>query len=202
MRNYSFDGEPYVVIERHEAGIGPFLLGALVGAGVALLLAPRAGDATREMIGDSARRVRDRVLDAVDDAVDAAEARAEEARAELTDHVHSARDAVRRRTRQVVDAVEAGRAAAHEARSELERRIAQSKAARRQADGLGGAAEDELDGFGDVDDTFGDDDATFADELDEEFDDQLEDDELEDEDLDDDQQVERAPGAPMARGES
>lgn len=43
------------------------ILGAALGAGVALLLAPRPGDETRKLIGRRARRLGDRVADRVDD---------------------------------------------------------------------------------------------------------------------------------------
>ena len=46
-RNSFDDDEPYVVIERQQgSGIGSFLLGAAIGAGIALLLAPRSGAST------------------------------------------------------------------------------------------------------------------------------------------------------------
>jgi gas vesicle protein len=38
-----------------------FLLGAAVGAGVALLLAPQSGEETRKLIGDRAKRLGDDV---------------------------------------------------------------------------------------------------------------------------------------------
>jgi len=130
MSRYEFDGEPYVVIERHDAGISNFLLGAALGVGLALLVAPRSGAATRSMMRQRARGVRDRLLDAADDVAETVEARAEEARARLQHRIGDARDAMQRGRRQVVDAVDAGLAAAGEARAELERRIADSKAAR------------------------------------------------------------------------
>ncbi|NUO63939.1 MAG: YtxH domain-containing protein, partial [Gemmatimonadaceae bacterium] len=41
--DYEFDDdEPYVVIERQSAGIGSFLVGAAIGAGLALLFAPKS----------------------------------------------------------------------------------------------------------------------------------------------------------------
>lgn len=136
MRRYQFDKEPYVVIERHEPGIGNFLLGAVVGAAAALLLAPRSGAATRSMIGERARRVRDRALDAMDEATETVGARAEEMRADVQERLGLARAAVRRRGRHLTHAFDAGRAAADEARSDLEWRLAESKAARRQEEGL------------------------------------------------------------------
>lgn len=41
----------------NNGAIVGFLVGAIVGAGAALLLAPRSGEETRRQIGDTARRV-------------------------------------------------------------------------------------------------------------------------------------------------
>ncbi len=53
--------------------MGGFLLGALVGAGVALLVAPMAGDETRRRIGDTARRLKDGTRDQLDNVKSAIE---------------------------------------------------------------------------------------------------------------------------------
>src|SRR5690349_16698261 len=59
MSRYDFDDDDrYVVIENHSAGVGPFLVGLAVGAGIALLFAPRSGEATRRDIKRRALRVR------------------------------------------------------------------------------------------------------------------------------------------------
>lgn len=134
MRNYDFEGEPYVVIEREEPGFGTFLLGALVGASAALLFAPRSGEATRRMLGEQARRATDSMRDTVEDVTDRIADRAADVRDRVADRVDEVRINVRRGQQQVVDAFDAGRAAAVEARIELERRLAESKAARRDRD--------------------------------------------------------------------
>src|SRR5688500_19424263 len=60
MREYHFDeDEPYVVIEKSEGSTGSFLLGLALGAGLALLFAPRSGEETRRELNRGARRVRD-----------------------------------------------------------------------------------------------------------------------------------------------
>lgn len=132
MRDYDFNGEPFVVIERQDSGIGNFLLGITLGVGAALLFAPRAGTDTRRLIGDRARRAGETVLDTVNDVSDRVAADMADVRDRVTDGVDGARDAVRRRQDQVLDAIDAGRAAAAEARAELERKIAENKANRRE----------------------------------------------------------------------
>ena len=58
--------------EDHEAGrISPFLFGALVGAGIALLLAPQSGEKVRRSLRDYAARVSDEGEDALDSATQA-----------------------------------------------------------------------------------------------------------------------------------
>jgi gas vesicle protein len=136
MRDYDFEGEPFVVIEREEPGIGTLLLGVAIGAGIALLLAPRSGVDTRRMIGSRARRTSDRMRDAATGVANDVTSQVGQVRDRVAERVGAARDAVRRGQDHVLDAVDAGRFAAVEARSELERRIAENKAARREANSL------------------------------------------------------------------
>ena len=127
------DDEPYVVIEKHEGSVGSFLMGLAVGAGIALLFAPRSGADTRRAIGDGARRVRDRASDIVEDAAETVTDTFDAAKARVEERIDSVRNAVEIKKRQVLSAVDAGRAAAEHARDELERRIAETKAAYRDA---------------------------------------------------------------------
>jgi gas vesicle protein len=54
-------------IEKKEGSIAvPFLIGGLVGAGIALLLAPKAGRELRKDIRDAASETRDKFISAVD----------------------------------------------------------------------------------------------------------------------------------------
>jgi gas vesicle protein len=129
MSRYDFDNEPFVVIERHEdAGVAPFLVGLAIGAGVALLFAPRSGRATRRDIRRRAMRVREAAEQTVADVRDNVVDSFEQARQRVEDQIESARTAVDLKKRQFSRAVDAGRAAAEDARVELEERIAQSKA--------------------------------------------------------------------------
>jgi gas vesicle protein len=119
MRDH--DDVPYIVIERESGGgTGAFLLGALVGAGLALLLAPQSGEETQKEIRDRARQLRD-----------SAEDRVRDAQRQLESRLDQAREGVQVRVGQVKEAVESGRQAAREARTDIERKLEQSKAAYR-----------------------------------------------------------------------
>lgn len=123
------DEEPYVIIEKQEGSIGSLLLGIAIGAGAALLFAPRSGRETREEIRRRARDVSDAAREAAQDVMDTAVGAVEEARRAVDDRVGAVRDAVDMKRRQVTRAVDAGRMAAQQAREDLERRLATTKAA-------------------------------------------------------------------------
>jgi gas vesicle protein len=129
MRQYDFEDEPFVVIERHGGGAGSFLAGLAIGAGIALLFAPQSGAETRREIGRRARRVRRAAEGVVGDVTDSVVDRFQAARAEVEERIESARHAIELKKEQVQRAMEAGRAAAQQARDDLERRIAETKAA-------------------------------------------------------------------------
>lgn len=115
------DEGPYVLIERdHGGGLGAFVLGALVGAGLALLFAPQTGEETQEDLRRKARELRD-----------LAEDRVREAQRRFGESMETARDEVQTQLETVRDAVDQGRTAARDAREEIERRLAASKAAYR-----------------------------------------------------------------------
>lgn len=115
------DDGPYIVIERGGGGqLGSFVLGALVGAGIALLFAPQSGEETQEEIKERAKHLRS-----------AAEEKVRAAQKELEDRLDVAREGVQARVEGVKDAVEAGRQAAIDARSDLQDKLERSKAAYR-----------------------------------------------------------------------
>jgi len=119
MRNQ--DESPYIVIERESGGgVGAFILGALVGAGIALLFAPKSGAETQEDLKRQARKLRS-----------AAEERVREAQRQIEERLGEVRDGVQTRIDNVKDAVSAGRSAATDARTDLEKRLQRSKAAYR-----------------------------------------------------------------------
>ena len=111
-----------IVVERNNAGgshsLGWFLLGAILGAGAALLLAPQAGADTRQALRSRALKVRDLAEEKIQtlrDSLGGDDEEEEEADATGTDVA----PVTRRR----------GRTGA--AREELERRLARARARRR-----------------------------------------------------------------------
>jgi len=128
MRHHDHD-EPYIVIEKHSGGVSELLIGALIGAGVALLFAPRSGRETRADISRRARAAQDRVRDVAEGVTDQVVDRFEGARARIEEQIETARSALAAKRDQVSRAMEAGRDAAHQARNDLEQRLAETKAA-------------------------------------------------------------------------
>ena len=119
MRDH--DEQPTIIIERGGGGgIGPFLLGALVGAGLALLFAPQSGAETQAELKVKARKFKA-----------SAEDRVRAAQKQLEERLDAARENVQSRVDDVKDAVDAGRKAAVDARGDLERKLERSKAAYR-----------------------------------------------------------------------
>lgn len=114
------DEVPYIVIQRESGGTGSFIVGALLGAGLALLFAPRTGKETQEELKSRALQLRD-----------AAEERVREASRHLEERLDQAREGVHARVDRVKEAVESGRQAAAEARTDLEDKLERSKAAYR-----------------------------------------------------------------------
>jgi gas vesicle protein len=122
---------PYVIVERHDAGggIGSFIIGLALGAGVALLLAPQSGEETRRAVARRARRAQEAARDFVEDASGTVADKFKQVRASVEERIDATFEAVDAKKRQVSNAVEAGRAAARQTRGELEHRIAERKAA-------------------------------------------------------------------------
>ena len=101
------DDQQTVIIEKDRgAEIGAFLLGALVGAGIALLFAPATGADTQKRIREHAKRLKD----------------------VTGERVRGLRDDLGSRMGPARSVVEQGRQVAAEARAELEDKLERSKA--------------------------------------------------------------------------
>lgn len=135
MRDRDYDDLPRFVIETRGGGdAGTFLLGALLGAAAALLLAPRSGAETQAEILGAARRLRDGVEGRVEEVRGGITGRVDRARGGVQSRVDTVRGAVETRLDRARAAVSAGRRAAGDARSELQRRVDDAK--RTYRDGL------------------------------------------------------------------
>jgi gas vesicle protein len=111
------DEMPYVIIERRSGSANAFLLGALFGAGLALLFAPKSGRETRDGIRSGALRLRDRAEGAVRSVSDT-----------VTETIGGVTGEVRGRVDAAREAFEAGRRAARETRREMESRVREVRA--------------------------------------------------------------------------
>jgi len=96
-----------------------FLIGGLIGAGIALLYAPQSGTDTRRDISRTAKRIKKRTVEAVDDAIDS-----------VNDFVDNVKDVT-------ADLIERGSDLSESARKELVRAYESSqKAIGKQKDRL------------------------------------------------------------------
>jgi len=135
-----YDDLPTFVIETRGggAGAGTFLLGALVGAAVALLLAPRSGAETQAEIAGAARRLAGDVQGRVSGARDEVMSRVEGARDRVGGAFDGVRGQVETRVQQARAALDVGRSTASSARDELQRRVDDAKRAYRTTLGRNG----------------------------------------------------------------
>lgn len=112
-----------VVIERRSgSGIGLFLLGAAVGAGLALLFAPQSGEETRADIRRVARKAKRKARDLGESGRELAEDLMETGREAVEELADTGRSAFR-------SAKRTGRDAARDARAALEERLARHREA-------------------------------------------------------------------------
>ncbi len=130
MRHHQdHDDVPYIVIEKHSGGLAQLMLGVAIGAGVALLFAPRSGPETRRALRRRAEAATASVKDVATDVTGQVVDTFESARSRVEEQIESARLAIESKKAQVARAMDAGREAAHLARGDLERRLAETKAA-------------------------------------------------------------------------
>lgn len=108
---------PYVVIERRSAGFGTFLIGALLGAGVALMFAPRSGRELRSGLSTGVKKIKQNAEETVRNVQES-----------VTGAISGVREQVVGRVEAARDAFDAGRDAARESRAEMERRIREARA--------------------------------------------------------------------------
>ena len=102
--------------ERHESGhVSTFIVGALVGAGVALLFAPQAGAQMRALLRDYTARAKDEL----DEAVDRGDKAWDSAKDRGQEFVEKGKESLRKAGHQAKGVAEAGVQAVKDAKDEL-----------------------------------------------------------------------------------
>lgn len=102
------------------AFVSGFMIGGLVGAAVALLLAPQSGEETRTLIRDKSIELRDQVEQTATEARTRAEEIAKDARARAEDLQSRGRVVLEEQKTRIEKAVDAGKKAAGATKEELE----------------------------------------------------------------------------------
>lgn len=124
MRSHDEDDELEIVIEERGGGLRTFVLGAVVGAGVALLLAPRTGREAQRELARALGGLRQR---GVAGTASSLSGWAGSTRGRVTGRLDDVRQAVDDGMGRVRGAVEEGRMAARQARVELRRRMDEAR---------------------------------------------------------------------------
>jgi gas vesicle protein len=124
MRSHDEDDELEIVIEERGGGLRTFILGAVVGAGVALLLAPRSGRETQREVARALGGLRDR---GAGGSASSVTGWVGSTRGRVTGRLDDVRQAVDDGLGKVRGAVEEGRMAARQARVELRRRVDEAR---------------------------------------------------------------------------
>ncbi|HKQ33671.1 MAG TPA: YtxH domain-containing protein [Nitrospiraceae bacterium] len=102
--------------DRHESGrFSAFITGALVGAGIALLFAPKAGSQMRGILRDYATRANDELDDAIDHGSEAWN----QATQRGQEFVEKGKESLRETARQAKGFAETGRATVSETTDEM-----------------------------------------------------------------------------------
>lgn len=122
-RDWDDDEQIIVIEENGSSGMSAFMLGAAIGAGLALIFAPQSGEQTRQSIGRGAREAGKATKRAGAKVTDALS----QAKADIESRIDSAKSTIDLKKVQVSRAVDAGREAAKSAREDLERRMSEQR---------------------------------------------------------------------------
>lgn len=86
--------------------ITAFVIGGLIGAGVALLMAPQAGHETRSMLRNRGEEIKDRATEMAQEKTHETRQRAEKAMDDLAERTKRGTEEMRRRGHDIMDDVE------------------------------------------------------------------------------------------------
>ncbi len=149
------DDDRLVIVDREDGGnaLGAFVLGAVLGAGLALILAPQSGAETRRTLKVQARKAAGATRKAAGSVAEKVSSAYAQARAELEMRLDVAHTTIDGKREEVERAMAAGREAARQAREDVQRRIAEQRAGEGGRIRGNGHAHDEFaEGFEDLDD--------------------------------------------------
>lgn len=99
------------------AFVSGFMIGGLIGAAVALLLAPQSGEETRLMIRDKGIELKDQVETTAGDARIRAEQMAQDARARASEAQQRGQVVLEQQKSRIEEAIEAGKQAAKDTKA-------------------------------------------------------------------------------------
>lgn len=122
------DSEVIIVEPDRGSGLGWFVVGAALGAGLALLFAPASGEETRRRIRREAGKLKERAEDAIDDL----SYEYDRVREDVEEKVDEVKEKVTGAARSLVDEARSRKSSVSAARDELERRLADARARRRE----------------------------------------------------------------------
>jgi gas vesicle protein len=135
--------KPVVIVER-ESGLSPFFFGLAIGAGLALLFAPKSGEETRRELRNQGRRLRATAGEKAAELREMLDGGYEETKGKVEDRIAHAKQVIDEKRDGAKEAIEAGKAAVHSARAELEKRLSKARTARgRSPEGASEVEEDE-----------------------------------------------------------
>ncbi|MCG6534089.1 MAG: YtxH domain-containing protein [Syntrophales bacterium LBB04] len=98
---------------------GAFLIGAMIGAAIALLYAPKSGRETRKDITRAARRVKNSTVDLIEDAIDDVNGFVSDLRAKAADIVDQGVDLSAKAKKEIVITLEHGQKVIEKQRKKL-----------------------------------------------------------------------------------
>ena len=122
------DSEVFIVEPDRGSGLGWFVVGAALGAGLALLFAPASGEETRRRLRREAGKLKDRAEDVIDDL----SYEYDRVREDVEEKVDEVKEKVTGAARSLVDEARSRKTSVSAARDELERRLADARARRRE----------------------------------------------------------------------
>ncbi len=110
------------------AFVSGFFVGGLIGAAVALLLAPQSGEETRVMIRDKGIELKDQVETTAGDARVRAEQLAQDARERASEAQQRGQVVLEQQKSRIEEAIEAGKKAAQDSKASTDSDEAEAKA--------------------------------------------------------------------------